>query len=134
MKKLPTIVLALLLAPLVGTVALSDFNYIGQGGGGLSESDVQTLIDASVAAAAYAPAEDPNSNAFGGGGLVIGTNIVQMSFQTDPFGFSVAPQFVMQIPTPQTTPSIYFLCRGTVATVNAASGPLLFGGCTAGWR
>ena len=56
MRKLATIFLALLLAPLVGTVALSDFNYIGQGGGagGLDEDAVNALIAA--AGVAYAPA------------------------------------------------------------------------------
>ena len=51
MRKVGILAAVLMLLPLVGTVALSDFNYIGQGGGGLSESDVQTLIDTSISSA-----------------------------------------------------------------------------------
>jgi len=131
MKKL-TILLALVLAPLVGTVALSDFNYLGQGGGGLSESDVQTLIDASIAAAAYVPPEDPSSGEFGNGGLSLAAYQSVVAISQDPASYFIDDKFIMGTPAPQTGDWLYYLCGADVPTVLGSGGPTLDPTCTSG--
>jgi len=127
MRRLATIFLALLLAPLVGTVALSDFNYIGQGGGagGLDEDAVNALI----AAAAYAPAYsnevacdpayfDPGPPPPGVcTGAITHTDYFGLQiFQGDPAGtgLRLSPQDVKVLPWDSTdsgVPWTFYLCN-----------------------